>query len=65
MRRIFVTSLFDIAFKIKNGVYFIVIAFLVSELFKILNSLSNKLTKKFRFIRSFNEKSKSRSAPVF
>jgi len=33
----FFTSLFEIAFKvIKNGIYFIVIAFFVAKLFKVL-----------------------------
>ena len=37
MKRIFFIILFERAFKmIKNGVYFIVIALLVAELFKIL-----------------------------
>ena len=37
MKRIFFITLFDRAFKMmKNGVYFIVIALLVAELFKIL-----------------------------
>ena len=37
MTRIFFISLFERAFKMmKNGVYFIVIALLVAELFKIL-----------------------------
>ena len=37
MKRIFFIILFERAFKmIKNGVYFIVIALLVAELFKVL-----------------------------